>query len=105
LRPRSRQQQLGARRRALTARSEALRARLVADAGQAHRSLGMARLAGSALQALTRHPAVLAAGAVALSLAGPRRTLRIAVAAVSAWSLFKRARFLAELFRRLAARA
>jgi len=103
--PRSRLQELGARRQALTARSDTLRARLLGHAAQAHRSLGAAELAASAARSIGRHPAALVAGAIALTLVGPRRTLRILVGAVSAWSLLRRARTLAALFRRLAARA
>jgi hypothetical protein len=96
--------QLGARRHALAARSDALRARLLDHAAQAHRSLGAAQLAGAAVRRVGRHPGALTAVAAALVLIGPRRGLRIAAGVLGAWSLFRRVSVLAALVGRLARR-
>jgi hypothetical protein len=91
---------LSARRHALVAQSEALRARLLESAAQTGRSLRVAALAASAAQALRRHPAVLVGGAVALVVVGPRRLVRIAGIALGAWTVLMRARTVAGLARR-----
>jgi hypothetical protein len=79
-----------ARRRALTAQSEALRARLVSSTKEVRSSLRIGRLGMSALRSVRRHPALVAGAAVALIVAGPRRVMRMATLGLGTWSTVKR---------------
>jgi hypothetical protein len=88
----SRTRLLAARRRALVARSEALRARLLLSVLDVRQSAGVAQLGGEAARALVRHPAALAAAGIAVATIGPRRLLRLAAAGVGLWSLWGRVR-------------
>ena len=81
---------LAARRRALVAQSEALRARLLLSVLDMRQSAGVAQLGGEAARALVRHPAALAAAGIAVATIGPRRLLRLAAAAAGLWSLWGR---------------
>jgi hypothetical protein len=93
-------QLLAARRLALAARSDLLRARLLQQAASAHEAAGVQQLAVSGLRALGRHP-VAGAAALGLLLAlGPRRVLRGAARLAGAWFLVRRAvRVAASLWR------
>jgi hypothetical protein len=90
---------LTARRRALVARSEALRSELVASTVRLHRSLGLGQMGAAALRSLRRHPALVVGVAVALLVAGPARLLRVAALGLGAWSLFDRLRSIAAAMR------
>jgi hypothetical protein len=79
-----------ARRRALTAESQALRARLVSSAESVRGSLKVGQLGMSALRSARRHPALVVGVAVALLVAGPRRVMRAASLGLGAWSTIKR---------------
>jgi hypothetical protein len=79
-----------ARRRALTAQSEALRARLVSSTQGVVSSLRLGQLGVSAWRSVRRHPALLVGVAVALMVAGPQRALRLASLGLGAWSTVKR---------------
>ena len=102
--PPSRLQQLSARRRALVAESDALRARMLWSSARMRDSLGVAALGASAARALARHPPLMLAGAAALLVVGPRRVLRVGLAAVSIWSLLGQVGRLAVAFSRAARR-
>jgi hypothetical protein len=91
----TRLQVLTARRRALVARSEALRGDLLTSAGRLQRSLGLGQLGASALGALRRHPALAVGIGVAVWAAGPRRLMRAAALGLGLWSLYGRARRIA----------
>jgi hypothetical protein len=81
---------LAARRRALVAQSEALRARLLLSVLDVRQSAGVAQLGGEAARALVRHPAAMVAAGIAVAAIGPRRLLRVAAAGVGLWSLWGR---------------
>lgn len=97
-------QNLAARRRALAAQSAALRERLLMQGAQAHRSLGITRLAGSIARASARSPLALVAGVAVLTAIGPRRTVRAVTGVVSAWFLLRRASGVATALWRLMSR-
>jgi hypothetical protein len=88
----SRTRLLAARRGALVAQSDVLRARLLLSALGLHRSAGVAQLGAEAARALVRHPGALVAAGVAVMTIGPRRLLRLAAAGIGLWSLWGRVR-------------
>ena len=88
----SRLDQLSARRRALTARSGALRAQVIGDCARVGDSMQVPQLAAAGLRWLTRRPLVAGSVVVGVLVIGPRRVLRFATGAVGAWTLATRAR-------------
>jgi len=79
-----------ARRRALTAQSDALRAKLVSSTEGVRNSLSIGQLGMSALRSVRRHPALVVGMAVGLIVAGPWRMMRVATLGLGAWSTLKR---------------
>jgi hypothetical protein len=84
-------QLLAARRLALTAQSDLLRAQLLQQAAVAHEAAKAQQLAVSGLRALARHPIALAAAIGLLLGVGPRRILGGVARLTTAWYLVRRA--------------